>query len=199
MPKKCDQCGADIAPGAAFCTNCGSKAPEEVVVVRQPEEEPVKETVKEDVCMKCGSVLADGAAFCTSCGTPRGAAQTESPVSQPQPQPQYVQEPSRQQYTQPAADIEKNKLMAVLAYIIFLIPLLAAKDSPFAKYHTNQGLVLFLAAIASGVVLVIPILGWIFAPIASILITVLAVIGIINALNGKAKELPIIGKFKIIK
>ncbi len=104
MPKKCDQCGADIAPGAAFCTNCGSKAPEEVVVVRQPEEEPVKETVKEDVCMKCGSVLADGAAFCTSCGTPRGAAPTESPVSQPQPQPQpqYVQEPSRQQYTQPA-------------------------------------------------------------------------------------------------
>ena len=25
MIKKCDQCGADIAPGAAFCTNCGSK------------------------------------------------------------------------------------------------------------------------------------------------------------------------------
>ena len=45
----------------------------------------------------------------------------------------------------------------------------------------------------------IPILGWIIAPIASILITVLSVIGIINALNGKAKELPIIGKFKIIK
>ena len=44
-----------------------------------------------------------------------------------------------------------------------------------------------------------PIVGWIIAPILSIVITVLAVIGIINALNGKAKELPIIGKFKILK
>ena len=40
-------------------------------------------------------------------------------------------------------DIEKNKIMAVLAYIIFLIPLLAAKDSPFAKFHTNQGSSIF--------------------------------------------------------
>ena len=86
-----------------------------------------------------------------------------------------------------------------MAYILFFIPLLAAKDSPFARYHANQGLVLFLAAILSSVILIIPILGWIIAPILSIVITVLAVIGIINALNGKAKELPIIGKFKILK
>ena len=46
---------------------------------------------------------------------------------------------------------------------------------------------------------IIPILGWIIAPILSIVITVLAVIGIINAVNGKAKELPIIGKYKILK
>ena len=96
-------------------------------------------------------------------------------------------------------DIEKNKVMGLLAYILFFIPLLAAKDSPFARYHANQGLVLFLAAILSSVILIIPILGWIIAPILSIVITVLAVIGIINALNGKAKELPIIGKFKILK
>jgi len=96
-------------------------------------------------------------------------------------------------------DIEKNKVMGLLAYILFFIPLLAAKSSPFARYHANQGLVLFLAAILSSVILIIPILGWIIAPILSIVITVLAVIGIINALNGKAKELPIIGKFKILK
>ncbi len=47
--------------------------------------------------------------------------------------------------------------MAVLAYIIFLIPLLAAKDSKFARYHTNQGLVLFLAALAFSVIISIVI------------------------------------------
>ena len=89
--------------------------------------------------------------------------------------------------------------MGLLAYILFFIPLLAAKDSPFARYHANQGLVLFICGLISSVLWIIPILGWIIAPILSIVITVLAVIGIINALNGKAKELPIIGKFKILK
>jgi len=89
--------------------------------------------------------------------------------------------------------------MAVLAYIIFLIPLLAAKDSPFAKFHTNQGLVLFIGAIASSIIAVIPIIGWIVAPILGLAVTILSIIGIVNALGGKAKELPIIGKFKILK
>jgi hypothetical protein len=48
-----------------------------------------------------------------------------------------------------ADDIEKNKVFAVLAYIgiLFLVPLLAAPQSRFARYHTNQGIVLFLASI----------------------------------------------------
>ena len=156
-------------------------------------------------CEKCGAKIEEGVKFCSSCGNTVGAP--NEPI---QPQTEEKKPDLSEKITSlnntadttaeyDAADVEKNKLMAVLAYIIFLIPLLAAKDSPFAKYHTNQGFILFLAAIASGVVAVIPILGWIIAPIASILVTVLAVIGIINALNGKAKELPIIGKFKIIK
>ena len=39
-------------------------------------------------------------------------------------------------------DVQSNKVMAILAYfgILFLIPLLAAKESAYARYHTNQGL-----------------------------------------------------------
>ena len=46
------------------------------------------------------------------------------------------------------ADFEKNKIFAILAYlgILVLIPILAAKDSPFAKYHANQGLVLLIGS-----------------------------------------------------
>ncbi len=156
-------------------------------------------------CEKCGTQLNEGTKFCSGCGNPVGA---QSEQVQPQTEEQKndfsaklssMNDTADTTASFDAEDIEKNKAMALLAYILFLIPLLAAKDSPFARYHTNQGLVLFLCAIASSMIVIIPILGWIVAPILGIVITVLAVIGIINALNGKAKELPIIGKFKILK
>ena len=47
---------------------------------------------------------------------------------------------------------------------------------------------------------IIPILGWfIILPIGSIIVAVLGIIGIINAWKGTAKDLPIIGKIRIIK
>jgi uncharacterized membrane protein len=107
-------------------------------------------------------------------------------------------EPLQQQYD--PADIEKNKVMAILAYIIFFIPLIAAPDSKFAKYHANQGLLLLLFCIAFSIVSsVIPIIGWfILGPICSILGLILFILGIINASQGKAKPLPVIGGITII-
>ena len=167
-------------------------------------------------CGNCGTKIDDNAKFCPGCGEAVAAPATEETKEQTTEQPKA--EPSAQQsqtdFSAKVAnlnntkdttdqfdkdDIEKNKAMGLLAYILFFIPLLAAKDSPFARYHANQGLVLFLCGLISSVLWIIPILGWIIAPLLSIVITVLAVIGIINALNGKAKELPIIGKFKILK
>ena len=105
------------------------------------------------------------------------------------------------------ADVQNNKVMGVLSYlgILVLIPLFAAKNSPFARFHCNQGIVLALAEVLAGIVLGIarnlPLIGWIFrlvGGLASILWIVLAVIGIVNAINGRAKELPIIGGIKIL-
>lgn len=46
-------------------------------------------------------------------------------------------------------DINANKGMSVLSYIgiLFLIPMLARKDSPYCRFHANQGLVLFIVEI----------------------------------------------------
>ena len=105
------------------------------------------------------------------------------------------------------ADVQNNKVMGVLSYlgILVLIPLLAARNSPFARFHCNQGIVLALAEVVAGVVLGIGrrmlLVGWIFrlvGSLASILWIVLAVIGILNAINGRAKELPVIGGIKIL-
>lgn len=94
----------------------------------------------------------------------------------------------------------KNIGMAVICYIwiLVLIPLLTdAKNDPFVKFHIKQGLVLLIASIILGVVGgAIPFLGWfIIAPIGSLVMLVLAIMGIVNAAGGKEAQLPLIGKW----
>jgi uncharacterized membrane protein len=100
-------------------------------------------------------------------------------------------------------DIDNNKIWAILAYILFFIPLLTARQSPFAMYHANQGLMLFIVAIASivfnSIISAIPIIGWIISIFVSIAVFIFWIIGIINAASGKAKPLPIIGGVTLLK
>jgi uncharacterized membrane protein len=97
------------------------------------------------------------------------------------------------------SDVEKNKGIAAATYIIFFLPYIAAKDSKFAMFHANQSLVLLIVAVAGNIVLpLIPILGWILWPFFGLAVFVLWIIGVVNALNGKTKELPLIGSIKIL-
>ena len=91
-------------------------------------------------------------------------------------------------------------MVAALAYIwiLFLIPLFAAKDSKFARFHANQGLLLFILDIIVSVLSYIPLIGWIIKLVGGLLILAFVIIGVVNVVNGKAKELPLIGQFKIL-
>jgi uncharacterized membrane protein len=108
-------------------------------------------------------------------------------------------------------DVQNNKVMGILAYlgILVLVPIFAAKESPFARFHANQGLVLIIASIAYYIVLfIVTVLLALLSPklafigvllyIISLVFLVLIIIGIINAAKGEAKELPIIGKYRIL-
>ena len=98
-----------------------------------------------------------------------------------------------------AEDIEQNKTMAGLAYFIFFLPLIVCPESGYAKFHANQGLLLFLLALLGNIVLIIiPFIGWVLLPFFNIGILVLAILGLINGIDGKAKHLPIIGKLFVI-
>lgn len=137
------------------------------------------------------------------------------------------------------ADIELNNRLSCLAYlglIPWLIPMLLVKKSRFAKYHANQGLVLLILNLISGVILgvikliaglissgivalcmkiamklaffatvgtifsvIISIITWILITLVSLAVLFLTVVGIIYAAKGRAKELPLIGRFKLIK
>lgn len=140
------------------------------------------------VCKKCGAQVEDGVQTCPACG----AAMNE---------PEVVVTNNNVDVN----DAEQNKAMGILAYIgiLWLVPLLAAKESPFARFHTNQGLVLFICEVALEIVGIIlgfiPFVGWIFTSLLSIAPIPFIVLGIIAAAKGETKELPIIGQFKIIK
>lgn len=161
-------------------------------------------------CGKCGSKLEDGVKFCPACG-----ASTETP-------PPDTGRQTTPTYTPPVVpgapmqadirDAQDNKVMAILAYFgpLVLVPILAARESRFARYHANQGLVLLIACIAYSIVYgivssIILAISWrlyfitAIIGIVGIVFLVLAIIGIINAANGRAKELPLIGKIKILK
>lgn len=109
-------------------------------------------------------------------------------------------------FTADPEDVQKNKVMAIIAYFgcLCFIPLIVAKDSQFAKYHANQGLSLFIMSIVlSAVKMVlafsdIPMVGMVVTVI-QIGLLVLMVLGIVNAAGGKMKPLPVIGGFKILK
>lgn len=91
---------------------------------------------------------------------------------------------------------QKNTGMAIVAYIIFFIPLLTdAKNDPFVKYHVKQGLVLFIGWVIEIFIGVIPVIGWIIAPLLGIFLFILLILGIVNVANGKEKPLPVVGSF----
>ena len=97
-------------------------------------------------------------------------------------------------------DIEKNKVMAGLAYFIFFLPLIVCPDSAFGKFHANQALLLFIVAIVGNMLLSLnPFIGWALIPFFGIAVTVFVIIGLISGLQGAVKELPIIGKYRLIK
>ncbi len=102
------------------------------------------------------------------------------------------------------ASMDQEKIVAILGYIIpilFIIPLLSEKKSPFAVFHANQHLMLLIAAIVLNVVAsVIPILGWfIIGPVGMLVLIVLAIMNLLSAAKGEMKPLPIIGGFVLIK
>lgn len=110
-------------------------------------------------------------------------------------------------------DMQEAKIWSILAYfgILFFLPLVVVPHSRFGRFHANQGLILLLASLILGVVNVvlrlvigwIPFVGKIICGLVSLVISVAAlawmIYGIVQAAQGKAKTLPLIGKFTLIR
>lgn len=98
-----------------------------------------------------------------------------------------------------------KKTTSWVAYLTFIgwIVAYCAGDKEGTKFHLNQALVIWLGylcvLVASIILAFIPVLGWLAIWAANIYLFVMWIMGLINAINQEEKELPLIGKIKILK
>ena len=235
----CQNCGTQLNEGSKFCPNCGTPMQMEsgaASALQEGNPVAVEAAATEPMQAAAGSVavlekdVAPAAPAQEQPAPQPGVYQHPAPQPDVYQQPGVYQQPAPQQgayqqsapqpgaYQQPVqgyvpSEAQMKKGMAILAYfgILFLIPLFAAKNDPFARYHTNQGLVLFifmvifniLSNVLTNILIEIsPMLTLIVSGvfgILTLLLCIFALIGIIRAAKGQMKPLPIIGGIRILK
>lgn len=192
----CGKCGTQLDDGVAFCPNCGAP-------VQRPQANPQyngqQANPQYNAQPQQGSNFSD--TFKKVINTPDTTADFDP------------------------ADIADTKVLSVLSYlgILVLIPIFAApKSSKFARFHANQGLTLLIVNVAYSILSFllnlikvtryeevwgysVPVgttTPWIITLLLFLIglpLLALAILGIVNAATGKAKELPVIGKIRLLK
>ena len=89
------------------------------------------------------------------------------------------------------------KNLAIISYLTLLGWILAlVLNNPkqeLVSLHIRQYLGIILVGLASGLVMIIPLVGWIVGFVGYILALVFWVMGLISAIKGEMKPVPIIG------
>lgn len=201
----CIKCGTQLPDNATFCPSCGEKSFGGVSTNQNNSSSNYNSSdynssnnsgYANNGYQQSGHTFEKGAAdFTDAFNRFNNTADTTS---------EYSQE-----------DINDTMGISVLAYLswLVLIPLLCerGRKSKFARFHANQGLTLAIIETVYGifeglVTGILSIASWHLAHVVGILLglvnivfVILLIIGIVNVASGKAKELPIIGKIRLIK
>lgn len=93
---------------------------------------------------------------------------------------------------------ESRMIFGILSYLgpLVIISFLVKRDDPFVKFHVKQGLVLFCIEIILSILMEMLWSTFSFYELYRILhlgLLVLSIIGIVNVVQGKEKELPLVG------
>lgn len=100
--------------------------------------------------------------------------------------------------TPPPATAVEDKTVAIVAYLT-LIGFIAAiiihsnKKTKLGAFHLRQMLGFILTSFAVIILIIIPILGWILIPVFYIFMLVCWIMGLIAAINGQMKPMPVVG------
>lgn len=89
-------------------------------------------------------------------------------------------------------------IVAYLSWPGLLIAFLAG-DRHASRFHLNQSLVIWIVASVAGVVAKwIPLFGWLVGLVAGVLCALCWFIGIVNAIQGVEKEVPVLGQIHLL-
>ena len=167
-------------------------------------------------CPKCGYETITKVNFCPSCGYDLSKPYEEEVIEASFEEKEEIKEKEVKEEKTTSydysdnmydmKDIEENKVFALFSYLgfLFIIPLIARPNSKYCKFHVNQGIILCIVNAIVGVLssallnIELITLSHIISALDLIMLG-FTVYGIYNAVTGNAKELPLIGKYRILK
>ena len=167
---KCPKCGYETITKVNFCPSCG------LDLTKPYEEEAIDANFKEEVKAETKKAETNSTSY----------------------------DYSDNMYDM--KDIEENKVFALFSYLgfLFIIPLIARPNSKYCKFHVNQGIILcivnaIVAALSSALLRINLIAITYITSVLDLIMLGFTIYGIYNAVTGNAKELPLIGKYRILK
>ena len=101
--------------------------------------------------------------------------------------------------TPPAVGASEDRTVAILSYITILgfivaIVIHSGKKTKLGAYHLRQMLGLVLVGLVGSALGVVPLLGWLAMVVIWLGLLVLWIIGLIAAVNGQIKPVPLLGE-----
>ena len=109
----------------------------------------------------------------------------------------------------PSNDQTQKKVIFILSYlfgILFFLPLVLYPNDADARFHANQALLILLCAVIGevvfGILCLIPFVGVVFGILCGLLglvVLIACIYCIVGVAKGECWELPILGKFRLIR
>lgn len=153
-------------------------------------------------CRKCGSHLSDNDMRCPSCGA-KQSFNSSSRDFKKRLSDIYSDIKSNNDFSFQfdRQDIAQNKLFAACSYlgILIILPIFAARNSKFVRFHLNQAVVLIISEFALSAVSKLILGTFLLVPIIELIVLAGRIFGVINSITGKAIEIPLIGKLRIFR
>lgn len=148
-------------------------------------------------CPKCNNGLKASYVFCANCGYSVKDEQNNKKSEAKEEKGNKIEEKSIS---------DNDRAIAMLAYLGFLIvvPIIKMGKNRFLRFHANQGLVCLVSFIILSVVNALATEFRAYGTISIIntsiiILVVIDIIGLVSAIAGQQRVLPLIGKIKMIK
>lgn len=209
----CPKCGTELNDGAVYCSKCGTN----VTYQSQPSGGAQQNTAQQNTAKQ--NPFQNNASQQNYNGTTsdKFKAGVNNAVNKTKT---FFFDTADETSIQDASDVQENKIFALISYLgyLFFIPMIVKPYSRYLRFHGNQGLTLCLYLIAvtivntvitsiigiagysgMGALIAVTIINSIISFIFYGSFALLAGIGIYNAVKGRARELPLIGRIRILR